>query len=172
MNILIRATELKDARDIHEIRIMDDVRDNILSTTGESIEKVEDFLRASIKDGLQFVAVVDNKVVGQIGMSIEKNPRCAHIGAIGMMVRSDYHGKGIGSKLLVKILELADDYLMLRRLELTVFTSNEAAINLYKKHGFVIEGTRKYGAVRKGSYADLYYMGRYKHLSEEDNIER
>lgn len=166
MEILIRATELKDAREIHEIRIMDNVRDNILSTTGESLIKAEEFLKASIPSGLQFVATIDEKVVGQIGMHVEKNPRCAHIGAIGMMVHRDYQGQGIGSKLLEKILELADDYLMLRRIELTVFTSNEAAINLYKKYDFVIEGTKKYGAIRKGSYEDLYYMGRYKHLGE------
>ncbi|MGB3366323.1 MAG: GNAT family N-acetyltransferase [Acidaminobacteraceae bacterium] len=168
MEILIRAVEAKDAREIHEIRIMDKVRDNILATTGESIAKVEEFFKASLGSGLQFVAISDEKVVGQIGMFIEKNPRCAHIGAIGMMIRSDYQGKGIGSKLLEKILELADDYYMLRRVELTVFTSNEAAINLYRKYGFVIEGTKKYGAVRKGRYEDLYYMGRYRHLPVED----
>lgn len=168
MEILIRATEIKDAREIHEIRIMDGVRDNILATTGESIAKVEEYLNSSLASGLQFVAVFDDKVVGQIGMFISSNPRCSHIGDIGMMIHSDYHGKGIGSKLLEKILELADDYYMLKRVELTVFTSNEAAINLYKKHDFTIEGTKKYGAVRNGRYADLYYMARYRHLPKHD----
>jgi len=169
MEILIRATELSDAREIHIIRIMDGVRDDILATTGDSVIKVEEFLKASITSGLQFVALADEKLVGQIGMFVDSKARCSHVGAIGMMIHSDYQGKGIGSKLLEKILELADDYLMLKRVELTVFTSNEAAINLYKKYGFVIEGTKKYGAVRQGRYEDLYYMGRYKHLLMEEN---
>ncbi len=41
-----------------------------------------------------------------------------------------------------EILDLADTWLMLVRIELGVFTDNEKAIKLYEKFGFEIEGTK------------------------------
>jgi putative acetyltransferase len=49
------------------------------------------------------------------------------------------------------ILDIADNWLKLKRVELSVFTDNEPAIALYKKMGFVVEGTKKYSAVRRGA---------------------
>lgn len=48
----------------------------------------------------------------------------------------------------------------LTRLELTVETPNEAAINLYKKSGFVIEGTKKCTMLVNGNYIDEYMMAK------------
>ena len=48
----------------------------------------------------------------------------------------------------------------LLRLELVVFVDNEAAIRLYRKHGFVIEGTHRAFALRKGAFVDAYAMAR------------
>lgn len=60
-----------------------------------------------------------------------------------------------------KILDLADKWLMLVRVELTAFVENECAVKLYKSLGFEIEGIRKYGGIRDGKYADEYLMARY-----------
>ena len=46
------------------------------------------------------------------------------------------------------------------RIELTVYTDNPAAIRLYRKFGFEIEGTFKGYALRDGVYADVYSMAR------------
>jgi putative acetyltransferase len=78
------------------------------------------------------------------------------------MVHADYQGRGIGTALLKKILELADNWLMMVRVELTAFVENEGAVRLYKSFGFEIEGVRKYAAIREGKYADEYMMARYK----------
>ena len=48
-------------------------------------------------------------------------------------------------------LDLADNWLNLTRLELEVYTDNEAAIQLYKKFGFTIEGTLAQYAFRMGN---------------------
>ncbi|MDT3227642.1 GNAT family N-acetyltransferase [Pseudomonas amygdali pv. morsprunorum] len=45
-----------------------------------------------------------------------------------------------------------------KRLELTVFVDNEPAIALYKKNGFVIEGTHRKFAYRDGEYIDAFSM--------------
>lgn len=58
--------------------------------------------------------------------------------------------------------DLADNWLNLKRLQLTVYTDNEAAIRLYKKFGFAVEGTAKAYAFRDGAYVDSYFMARVK----------
>ena len=46
----------------------------------------------------------------------------------------------------------------LERIELEVFVSNAAAIKLYEKAGFVVEGVKKKGRKLDGEYDDLVEM--------------
>jgi putative acetyltransferase len=109
------------------------------------------------------VASVEHEVVGQLTLYTFPNlPRRRHVGQIGMAMRDDWHGKGVGTTWLRAALELADQWLNLRRLELDVYTDNEPAIRLYKKFGFVVEGMLVRFAYRAGQYVDGYAMGRVK----------
>ena len=47
-------------------------------------------------------------------------------------VDSEYHNKGIGKALLTKMLDLADNWLMLERVELGVLETNPKAKTLYE----------------------------------------
>jgi putative acetyltransferase len=66
------------------------------------------------------------------------------------------------SALMKAAIELADNWLNLTRLELTVYTDNEPALRLYKKLGFEIEGTHRKYAFRDGGYVDAYTMARIR----------
>jgi len=79
-----------------------------------------------------------------------------------MMVRDDWHGKGVGTAMMRAVIDLADKWLNLARIELTVFTDNESAIALYRKFGFEIEGTHRKYAFRDGDFVDAYAMARIK----------
>jgi putative acetyltransferase len=89
-------------------------------------------------------------------------PRRRHVGQIGMAVRDDWQGKGVGTALLEAALDVADNWLNLRRLELEVYVDNEPAVRLYKKFGFVVEGTSVQFGYRDGHYVDVYLMARLK----------
>jgi putative acetyltransferase len=89
-------------------------------------------------------------------------PRRRHVGDMGMMVRDDWQGKGIGSALMAAMVDLADNWLNLVRIELTVYTDNAAAVGLYQKFGFAIEGTLRRYAFRDGEYVDAYTMARVR----------
>ena len=69
----------------------------------------------------------------------------AHI--VGVGVRSEYRGKGIGELLLISAIEQAVE-LEARMVTLEVRVSNTVARNLYQKFGLTEKG------VRKGYYAD------------------
>ncbi len=64
--------------------------------------------------------------------------------------------------MLRELIEIADDWLNLRRIELTVYVDNARAIALYERHGFEIEGTHRDYAFRGGAFVDAYAMARVK----------
>lgn len=86
----------------------------------------------------------------------QRNRHCAYL-VIGIL--QAYTGQGIGSRLLQALEAWALEQ-GLHRLELTVMTHNERAIALYKKLGYVIEGTRKDSLFVNGAYVDEYAMAK------------
>lgn len=165
MDFIIRPVKLEDAASINEIRRMDGVRENMYGIFSERVSRSEDSIKGLSENDHLLVAEVDEngykKVVGMVGMKVNESYRLRHSASIGIMVHVDYQGKGIGTALLKNIVDLADNWLMLVRLELTAFVENEGAVKLYQSLGFQIEGTKKYAAIRNGKYADEYLMARY-----------
>lgn len=112
---------------------------------------------------VSLVAEVDGKVIGHAAIICRsKSPRRKHVGEIGMAVHPGWKRKGIGSSLLEALLDLSERWLNLSRIELTVFVDNEAAVGLYKKYGFEIEGTHKNYAFRDGEFVDCYCMAKLR----------
>jgi putative acetyltransferase len=110
-----------------------------------------------------YVACAGDEVVGNVGLHLNPSrPRRKHVASLGMGVRDDWQGRGVGTALMLAATELADRWLNLMRLELEVFTDNEPAIRLYKKFGFEIEGTLRRHAFRDGEYVDSYFMARLR----------
>ncbi len=60
------------------------------------------------------------------------------------------------------LLDVADNYLGLKRLELEVVTDNEAAIQLYESLGFKREGIKRSSMFRGGVFVDTLMMGRVR----------
>jgi putative acetyltransferase len=108
------------------------------------------------------VAESGDELVGQIGLQVSTHPRRRHVGDLGMGVRDDWCGRGVGTALLEAALALADGWLQLRRIELQVYAGNATAISLYTRHGFVQEGLLRDYAYRDGAYVDAVAMARIR----------
>jgi len=167
MEFTIRPARVDDALGMNELRRMQGVFENILGIPSENLQKNADFLRNMDANSHQFVAITDDgaggeKVIGMAGLTVYDNPRKRHSAGIGMMVHRDYQGQGIGKKLLETLVDLADNWLMLVRVELGVYPDNERAIGLYKKYGFETEGVKRMSAARNGKYVDELMMARLK----------
>lgn len=74
-----------------------------------------------------------------------------------MGVLKEYRGQGIGERLAQTALERARA-IGLERVELDVYASNAAAIRLYEKLGFVVEGVHRRARKLDGQYDDLVSM--------------
>jgi len=84
------------------------------------------------------------------------------VAALGMMVHADFQGHGVGTALMEAAVDLAEHWLNISRIELEVYTDNAAALALYKKFGFEIEGTLRDYAYRDGQFVDAYLMARIR----------
>ena len=108
------------------------------------------------------LACAGDEVIGQLGLYAESHPRRRHVGDIGMGVRDDWQGRGVGTALLGAAIDLADRWLQLRRLELEVYADNTAGIALYARHGFIEEGRHRDFAFRDGAFVDALSMARLR----------
>ena len=120
-------------------------------------------LSENVDSVYNLVAIIDKQIVGMVHVAtFPHRPRRRHAGAIGICVREDWQGKGLGKELMRAIVDLADNWLNLTRLELEVYSDNEAAIHLYERFGFEVEGTLRQHAFRDGRYVDSTMMGRLR----------
>ena len=112
------------------------------------------------------LAMLDGEVAGNAGLMQPNNsPRRSHAMHLGITVREKFQGRGVGGALMEALVDIADNWLNVTRIELTVFTDNERAIALYRRHGFELEGTHKAYALRAGRYADVHAMARVRFKS-------
>jgi L-phenylalanine/L-methionine N-acetyltransferase len=108
------------------------------------------------------VAEAYGDIVGQAGLYVSGNARRRHVADLGMGVRDDWRGRGVGTAMLQAMITMADGWLQLRRIELQVYADNAAAIALYVKHGFAEEGRHRDFAYRDGCYVEAVSMARIR----------
>jgi putative acetyltransferase len=166
--ITIRRAEPGDYEAVHRILSSPRVYPGMLQLPYPSLEHWRKRM-ADPPEGLyNLLACAGAEVVGQLALhTFPNSPRRRHAGQIGMAVREDWHGQGVGTALMQAAIDLADRWLNLTRLELDVYVDNAAAIRLYQKFGFVIEGTLVQYAFRDGAYVDTYAMARLRPLGRD-----
>ena len=120
-------------------------------------------LETSCLDPQQFqiVALADGVLIASAGLHpITQSLRTRHVMSLGMGVARAWWGKGVGSELMRRLLDWADNWAGILRVELGVYTDNTRAIALYEKFGFEREGVQRALALRDGTYVDSMMMAR------------
>src|SRR5690606_26859743 len=157
--IIIRGQEADDWEDVAEIFEGERAIAGTLQLPYQSRDAIRDRVENPRPDLRVLVAIVDGRVVGTLGLEVGRG-RQAHVADIGMMVHDSYQGQGVGSALMEAAIELAERWLAITRIQLTVYVDNEPALALYRKYGFEVEGTLRDYAFRDGRYVDAYLMAR------------
>jgi RimJ/RimL family protein N-acetyltransferase len=101
----------------------------------------------------------DGQLVGVTGLYREQRMKSHHRAFIGgMYVAPEFRGQGIGRALLGAVVSQARELPGLRKINLTVVTSNQAAHSLYKSCGFETFGLEREAVEIEGNYYDVAYM--------------
>ncbi len=111
----------------------------------------------------QVVAELKDKIVGNGGI-VRLSGRQSHVATLGMGVHDDHVGHGIGTAILAALLEVADNWWDVRRVELDVYVDNAPAIKLYENFGFEREGVMRDAVFRQGAYVNSILMARLRKL--------
>lgn len=163
MATVIRSAELGDAEAIQRVYSGPKAIWGTLQLPYRSVESWRKGLSSPADGAYQLVSCAGEEVVGQLTLWTNPNfPRRRHACSIGMAVRDDWQGKGVGTALVQAATDLAERWLNITRMELDVYVDNEPAVRLYKKFGFEIEGTRAGYAFRDGRMVDTYLMARLR----------
>ncbi|MCB8820349.1 GNAT family N-acetyltransferase [Microvirga rosea] len=159
--IVIRAARSDDAEGINAMANLPGFRWGTLRMPHQPPEATRKWLESRAPGDLNLVAVLEGRIVASGGITSFPGRR-AHAGMLGLGVHDDFQGRGIGTRMLREILAMADDWLGLKRVELTVYTDNGPAIALYERSGFEREGLHRNYAFRAGRFVDAYAMARLK----------
>jgi L-phenylalanine/L-methionine N-acetyltransferase len=163
LEVTVRRTEPDDYKALHRIFSGPRAVAGTLQMPLPSAETWRERLAEPPEGSYSLVACVEGEVVGNL--SLHTSPtrwRMRHVGSIGMAVRDDWQGRGVGTALMEAALDLGDNWLNVTRIELRVYVDNAAGIALYEKFGFEVEGTHRRLAFRNGEYVDAYSMARLK----------
>ncbi|MDE1995089.1 MAG: GNAT family N-acetyltransferase [Rhizobiaceae bacterium] len=159
--VRIRAARPSDAEAINRMANLPGYRAGTLRLPYQSVEETREHLEKRELGAMALVATVDEQIVGNAGMRSYFGRR-NHTSHLGMGVHDDFVGRGIGTALLGALVDAADNWLAIKRMELTVYVDNQSAIGLYKKFGFETEGTLRAFALRNGEYVDAFTMARIR----------
>ena len=100
----------------------------------------------------------EERCLGHVGLyQIEPIARSADFGI--MVGDKDAWGQGVGKSATIHALRYGFEQLNLNRIGLTVLATNLRAVALYRKLGFIEEGTLRQAQFRDGAYRDVMVMG-------------
>ena len=163
MTFVVRPAEPTDAQGVKELGDEVSAEPEGWLATQDGWRSVGDerrYLRAIRRypHAAVFVAEAeDGQIVGRLSLARDQHPASRHVADIGLMVAQSHRRQGIGTALLQAAVDWAraND---IQKVELHVFTYNQAAIKLYERFGFEREGLRKKHYRQGGELVDAILM--------------
>lgn len=162
----IRSALSKDAEQLSELRLLiDGETENMNRERGEAYldeAGFEEVIRtdSEMPHNLFLVCEADDQLVGFSRCEGNDLKRFAHKVEFGVCVRRDYWRYGIGTNLLKESIAWADS-IAIGKMSLNVLETNVKAIELYRRHGFEVEGILRRDRIHAdGKYYNTIVMGR------------
>ena len=93
------------------------------------------------------------KMIGTCGFTrFDYKNDCAEIGYV---INPDYHGQGIATEVVARVVEFGFNDLLLNRIECRFIDGNTASRRVMEKNAMTFEGILRGGMLIKGDYKDI-----------------
>jgi putative acetyltransferase len=170
--VVIRPVRVEDVADIVAVRLQPGVLAGTLNVPSERLLDRQHQIGALDSNDHLLVAEVDGRVIGTAYLVVFQG-RLSHCGEIvHLMVHDEFQRRGIGRQLMEALLDIADNYLGLVRVELLVYPDNAGAVHLYEHLGFAREGVKRKFSRRQGHLIDAVMMARIQEESVSPSKEQ
>ena len=162
-----------DERYVPELTVVLDAvareRRHLLFLEAPPVEQCLAFVRNLTNGrGVQMLALAGERVVGWCDVVRQPRAPRRHCGTLGMGLLREYRGRRIGTELAVRTIDAARAIDM-SRIELDVFASNTAALALYQRLGFIVEGVKRGAARIDGREEDIVAMALGGAIAHQDD---
>lgn len=132
---------------------------------GEFNPRLEDEARFiescnNLRNSLFLIAEDDGEIIGCLTFTGGSRSRVGHFGEFGITVLRRYWGLGLGKILINHLIQWAKETNIVRKINLKVRADNLKAIRLYRKFGFIKEGTISRFFYHNNRFYDVSVMGR------------
>lgn len=167
--LTIRRATPADAPDFLRIMGHPEVLANLMQLPYPAEERWKTLLTEQLQPGKTDLSLVAERamdgaaprVVGSAGLHpVGPALRRRHVMMLGISVAPEAQGQGVGRALMQALVDYADRWGQVLRLELQVYADNHRAIALYESMGFRHEGRHVGYALRDGQYVDSLSMAR------------
>lgn len=163
--ITIRPAEPEDS-----CEIIDTIRSHarersyvLMEQYGRGIASELDFIRTLDRlSNLLIVATAGVEVVGCLaGLQADDGKREETVGILhlGLHLREEFRGKGIGTQMLAYAIDWARES-GYKKIQATIFTPNSHSIKLFSNAGFTEEGTRSHRIMMGSECVDKVVMAK------------
>lgn len=127
-----------------------------------SPEACAGFLAECGKEGnLLLLACDGDALIGELSLTAPDRRRFRHTRELGIAVLKQYCGRGLGTAMLEKALQWADEA-GIDSISLSVSRENGRGLHLYKKLGFTEYGLYPRRSFYNDAYHDTVYMVRFR----------
>jgi RimJ/RimL family protein N-acetyltransferase len=160
--IVVRRVTRRDIGGI--VRLWQAVADErrYIATDRVTVEQKNRWIRSLHDRGVLWVlAEMEGELVGSLSLARHRDSeKTKHVRDLAMGVAREYRGLGVGTALVDYAVRWARQR-KVKKIVLSVFSTNRKAISLYEKFGFATEGTRKEQFLIHGKYVDEIMMARF-----------
>ncbi len=159
-DVLLRRAQPEDAE--AHVELWNAIGAERIYLMTERLARTVEEVRTQFRDAdplrtLWLVAEQDGQLVGGAGLQRGVWKKNEHTATLGIALRKEFRGRGIGEALLRSGLEWARS-VGIRKVKLGVFATNDRAIALYRKLGFVEEARLRGEVILEGHPVDEVLM--------------
>lgn len=142
--------------------------ENLMTTPEEAnsltLEQEKEFVASYERNtnNLFLVSEVNDQLAGTLSVTQARLKKQAHVAEFGIVILRAFWNMGIARRMMTVMEHWVEEHPLIRYLHLSVLSTNEKAIHLYRNFGFREEGLKQRTVrARDGFYQDILLMGKW-----------